>query len=136
MKTQFLFLSTIALTLLGSVILPQTALAGRIHPTPVRCYFFQKEVLDIQNICTYESWSWAGGGGAITWEDGVTTKYQYGLQGRGTQVCLDGEIAVDGVCGKTYQRSLNTLKRISDSGKSEIICIQLDNKSVCWKPPF
>jgi hypothetical protein len=134
MKTKTLFAGAIVLSFLGGAIVPQLAIAGRVEPTPVRCYFFKGEALAMQNTCTYESWSWAGGGGnSLTWEDGVVSSIQFGLQGRGERVCPDGEMAVDRVCGKVYARSLNTLKRISNNREPAMTCIQLDKKSVCWK---
>jgi hypothetical protein len=136
MKAQLLASSTIALTLFGSTIVnpKNIAIAGRIEPKPVQCYFFKGETLALQNTCTYEGWSWTGGGGtSLTWEDGVVSQIQFGLQGRGTKVCSDGERAIDGKCGKLYDRSPITLKRISNGTESAISCVQLAKKSICWK---
>jgi len=113
---------------------------GEVKPTPVSCWFFRGEKLELQQTCTYRSRSWAGGWAAsLHWEDGVPTKIAYGLQGRGEKPCED--TSVDGVCGVTYFRHPTTLKRISEvegenrfkESQPTIICIEIQDKSVCWR---
>lgn len=113
--------------------------AGRIEPTPVTCWFFQGEQVELQQTCSYESISWTGGGGSsLHWEDGVETHMKWGLQERGSRPCED--TSLDGVCGTTYYRHLTTLEQISETERNRrvmnnqkaITCIQVQNKSVCW----
>lgn len=111
--------------------------AGRVEPRFVSCYFFRGENISLRNKCIFESTSWMGGGNrSLRWEDGVTTKMSWGLVGRGTKVCEGNEVQVDGVCGKLYYRSGISLNRISNSNFDEIkdiYCVQLKQKSICWK---
>jgi hypothetical protein len=108
--------------------------AGRVEPTRIRCWFFSGEQLEFQQICSYESWSWAGGGGSkLVWEDGVETAIAWGLQGRGERPCED--VSLDGVCGTMYYRDPNTLERLPESQEQTqgaVKCIQTRN-SVCWR---
>ena len=132
----------LTLLLLSPILLPQPAQAGRIEPEPVTCWFFRGETLQIKNICTYESTSWAGGGvQSLTWEDGVKTSMAFGLVGRGTPACKNSnETSVDEVCGKGYARDAKTLKRISEVQRTKLIsqsrgfvrCVEVKNKSICW----
>jgi len=133
MKQQALVITAILTSTITVTI--QSAIAGQIPPTPVRCYFFEGETLALKSSCVYKGSSWAGGGGStLTWKDGVVTGIQYGLQGRGERICSqEDQIAVDGVCGRRYARSLNTLKRISNNREPAMTCVQLENESVCWK---
>ena len=135
MKIKTLFASTIALTLIGSTIVPQTAQARTFENATVSCYFFKGETLALKETCQSNGASWMGGGGhSLKWSDGVVTEVKFGLHGRGTPVCPDKEqTSVDGKCGSTYYRSAKTLKKINSTGKEETIhCIQLKGKSVCW----
>jgi len=118
------------------------AQAGRIEPHPVTCWFFQGENLEIKNTCTEEGWSWAGGGGTnLTWEDGVKTKIQWGLQGRGGRICPENETAIDGVCGQNYIRDPQTMQPVSQAegehllrlDRRVIYCYQVKQNSLCWK---
>lgn len=119
------------------------AIAGVNPPRSVKCYFFQGENVEIENTCILESATWAGGGGrSLKWEDGVITKMQFGLQGRGWRVCPEDETSVDGFCGKSYDRHPDTLKRISERESfsmsvsqniTPIKCVQVRKGSVCWK---
>jgi hypothetical protein len=108
--------------------------AGRVEPTRIRCWFFSGEQLEFQQICSYESWSWAGGGRSkLVWEDGVATTIAWGLQGRGERPCEDSSL--DDVCGSMYYRDPNTLERLPLQGQQTqgaIKCIQTRN-SVCWR---
>lgn len=132
----------LTLLLLSPIAFPQPAQAGRVEPQPVACWFFRGETLELKNTCTYESTSWAGGGGrSLTWEDGIKTSMGFGLVGRGTPACKDSnETAVDNVCGKGYARDAKTLKRMSEGqriklvnqDKKFILCIEVRNKSICW----
>ena len=118
------------------------AQAGRIEPHPVTCWFFRGEKLEIKNTCTEEGWSWAGGGGTnLTWEDGVKTKIQWGLQGRGDRLCPENETEIDGICGKNYSRDPKTIQPVSEQegerlrlAGTAINCIQVKQSSVCWMP--
>jgi hypothetical protein len=57
----------------GIFVVP--ARAGRIEPTPVSCWLFRGDKLELNQTCSYESISWAGGGtSSLRWEDGVRTK--------------------------------------------------------------
>jgi hypothetical protein len=114
------------------------AQAGRIEPRPISCWLFQGERIELKNTCIYESTSWLGGGGSkLRWEDGVVTQIQWGLVGRGERVCRENEQQIDGVCGKIYYRRLGELSRILNSKYSaynnRIFCVQLKQKSICWK---
>ncbi|MBE9144061.1 hypothetical protein [Planktothrix mougeotii] len=115
------------------------AYGGEVKPTPVPCWFFRGENLELQQTCTYQSNSWLGGGGSfLIWEDGVKTKMAWGLQARAGKPCED--TSVDGVCGVTYFRHPTTLKRISQAEKEKlktesqrmIRCIEVQDKSICW----
>ncbi|MCU0547429.1 MAG: hypothetical protein MUE44_35585 [Oscillatoriaceae cyanobacterium Prado104] len=117
------------------------ALAGRIEPIRVPCWLFRGDKLELNQTCTYESVTWAGGGTSfLRWEDGVRTKMTWGLQGRGEKPCADGSIGVDGVCGTNYYRHPATLKRISSeeresrlkNNQPSVNCVLLRNKSICW----
>ncbi|MEG4087941.1 hypothetical protein [Microcoleus sp. Pol12B4] len=117
------------------------ALAGRIEPTPVSCWLFRGDEVDLKQTCIYESFSWAGGAaGTLRWEDGVRTKLTWGLQGRGEKPCADGSIGVDGVCGTNYFRQPATLKQISNAERESrlnnnqpsVTCVRLRDKSICW----
>ena len=121
----------------GIFVVP--AQAGRIEPTPISCWLFRGDKLELNQTCTYESVFWAGGGGStLRWEDGVHTKIYRGLQGRGERPCED--TSFDGVCGGTYGRHPATLKRISNAERENrasqnqptISWVQVQNKSVCW----
>jgi hypothetical protein len=120
------------------ILMLESAIAGQVKPRPVSCYLFQGEKLVIRNICTFESTSWAGGGGSIlTWKDGIKTRHAWGLQGRGERVCPEGEESIDQVCGKSYERNSKTLKSLSinahtQSTQNNLHCVQLKQKSVCW----
>ena len=121
------------------IALPQSAQAGRIEPEPVTCWFFRGEALELKNTCTYESTTWAGGGGqSLNWEDGVKTSMAFGLVGRGTPACKNSnETSVDDVCGKRYGRHPQTLKRLSDReadrvSRNNISCVEVKKKSICW----
>jgi hypothetical protein len=138
MKAQLLASSTIALTLFGSMIVnsQKIAIAGQTQPIPVRCYFFKGETLQLENTCTYQGSSWAGGGShSLTWKDGIVTSISYGLGARGAKTCADGEFLVDDkVCAASYSRSSKTLKRISNNSDSDRVnCLQMKGKSICWK---
>jgi hypothetical protein len=136
MKTQALVVSTIALTLIGGAIAPKTVIARPTPPTPVPCYYFQGETLELKNTCTYKGSSWAGGGShTLTWEDGIVTSISYGLGARGAKTCAEGEFLVDdNVCAVNYSRSSKTLKSISnDSTSDRLHCLQMKGKSICWK---
>jgi hypothetical protein len=119
------------------------AIAGRIPPRSVKCYFFEGEKVKIENTCIYESSSWAGGGvRSLRWEDGVVTGMLFGLQGRGSLVCPKDETEVDGFCSKSYERDPSTLQRISrkesfntsaNQNKNPIRCVQVRKGSICWK---
>jgi hypothetical protein len=113
--------------------------AGKVEPTPVPCWFFLGDSLELKQTCIYESVFWMGGGGnTLRWEDGVQTNMTWGMQGRGGIPCVG--ISVDGVCGVTYYRHSTTLKRISKEEKQKpgmkdqslMTCVQLRNKSICW----
>jgi hypothetical protein len=127
----------IAVSMVMSITLP--AKAGSSEPHPVTCWFFKRENLELKNTCIHESTSWFGGGGqSLRWEDGVVNHITWGLQGRGERLCKQDYQQVDGVCGATYYRSTKTLKRLSESEKWEvkstsIRCVQLKEKSICWK---
>ena len=136
-------LPPVALSIVGVALLGQSSIAGEVKPKPVDCYFFRGEQLEVQQTCTYRSSSWAGGGGgSLTWEDSVKTKFQWGLQGRGERLCPQkgdrpfDSMAIDGVCGTNYLRSAKTLKAISqDEGNklSKVIqCTRVKQNSVCW----
>jgi hypothetical protein len=115
------------------------AQAGRVEPKPVHCWFLQGETITLNQTCTYESSSWAGGGiRSLTWEDGVKTTIAWGEQGRGGKRC--DEVSVDGVCG-TYQardpKNLNHLsepqvKQRQKNGRIFVNCAQVKGKSICW----
>jgi hypothetical protein len=134
MNTKTLFASTIALTLIGSAIVPQIAQARWFKNSSVRCYFFKGETLAMEETCKSDGASWAGGGGhSLKWSDGITTKIKFGLQGRGTPACpIEGQMSVDGKCGEGYLRSTKTLRRVNNPNDDFIHCVQLDRKSVCW----
>ena len=110
--------------------------AGKVEATPVPCWFFREDRLELKQTCIYESVFWMGGGGnTLRWEDGVQTNMAWGLQGRGGRPCVD--IGIDGVCGVTYYRHRTTLKRISQEEmrklkESSMTCVQLQDKSICW----
>jgi hypothetical protein len=116
----------------------QSTIAGQVKPRLATCYFFQGEKLAIKESCTFESYSWAGGGGStLTWKDGIKTQHAWGLQGRGERVCPEGEESIDRVCGKSYARQPKTLKTLSAIESTQlksrpIHCVQLKQKSVCW----
>lgn len=114
--------------------------AARVEPTPVHCWFLRGEEIELQQTCTYESVSWAGGGGStLLWEDGVKTTLGWGLQGRGRNPCGD-DWRVDGVCGSEYYRRPDTFEVISQTERNHrvmneqdaITCIQVNDHSVCW----
>jgi hypothetical protein len=103
----------------------------------MQCYFFTGETLSLQQTCVNEGGSWAGGAlFTLTWNDGVTTKVRFGLQGaRGEegQACPKrNQVEVDGKCGEKYDRSIATLKRTKLSSDPTIVCVQLVKKSICW----
>lgn len=134
LKQRLVFLSAL-ITMLAAT----PAQAGRVEPTPVSCWFFRGEKLELQQTCIYESYSWAGGGGStLLWEDGVKTQMAWGLQGRGEKPCE--EMSVDGVCGVMYFRDLTTLERISKAegeqrqrNEQQVVrCVEVRGKSVCW----
>jgi hypothetical protein len=133
MKTEIVRASTIALTLIIPAI-AQQAIAGSFKNESIQCYFFKGEKLAIEDTCQASGTSWAGGGGySLKWSDGVTTQIKFGLQGRGIPVCpSQDQMAVDDTCGQKYSRSIKTLKSI-DSRDGAMTCIQLNQKSVCWK---
>ena len=138
MKIRTIFVSTITLTLIGSAIVsfPKSAIARPTPPTPVQCFYFQGNTVQIENTCTYQGSSWAGGGShTLTWEDGLVTSISYGLGARGKKTCADGVFLVDDdVCGLSYSRSSTTLKRISNNSNSDRLqCLQMKGKSICWK---
>jgi len=123
----------------GIFVVP--ARAGRIEPTPVSCWLFRGDKLELNQTCSYESISWAGGGtSSLRWEDGVRTKMAWGLQGRGERLCED--TSIDGVCGVSYGRHPATLKRISNEEQENrrsknqptIRCVQVQDKSICYNP--
>jgi hypothetical protein len=126
-------------------LIAQGAIAQPLEFPTVKCYFFEGEKLSIENTCTQKVARWTGGGVVtLTWEDGVKTVRSFGVRGRGEKACPnDGEENIDEVCGKTYDRHPQTFKRLSgkaaeqvqQSGKG-IRCVQLKNKSVCWKFPI
>lgn len=114
--------------------------AGRIEPIPVFCWLFRENKVELKQTCSYESISWAGGGtNSLRWEDGVQTKMDYGLQGRGERPCPD--TSIDGVCAVRYFRHPTSLQRISAeeeaknrlvNRQSSVICLQVRDKSICW----
>lgn len=119
------------------------AIAENIKLESIPCYFFRGAKLEIQQTCSYQLVSWAGGGFIrLTWKDGIETKLQFGLQGRGERICPQqgdrpfDSMAVDNVCGKNYLRSPQTLKRISQDEANQlgktIQCTQIKQNSVCW----
>ncbi|MCC3600067.1 hypothetical protein [Microcoleus sp. PH2017_26_ELK_O_A] len=124
--------------IMGIFVAP--ARAGRIEPTPVSCWLFREDKLELNQTCTYESVSWAGGGtSSLRWEDGVRTQMAWGLQGRGERPCPD--TSIDGVCAVRYFRHPTSLKRISAeeeaknrlvNRQSSAICLQVGDKSICW----
>jgi hypothetical protein len=130
------FKQTFLLAFLMFSIVPASLVkADRVEPTRIRCWFFNGEQLEFQQICSYESRSWAGGGSSkLLWEDGVETAIAWGLQGRGEKPCEDASL--DGVCGSMYYRDPDTLERLSESQEQQtqgsIKCIQTRN-SVCWR---
>jgi hypothetical protein len=137
-RSLFILVVSCAVFATGSFSVPP-ARAGRVEPTSVSCWFFQGDKVELNQICIYENYSWAGGGvSSLRWEDGVKTRMAWGLQGRGEKPCPD--TSIDGVCGVTYFRHPTTLKRISEEErqnrvrKSEqtISCVQAQNKSICW----
>ena len=135
MNIKLLFATTIAL-LLPITVFPKGAIAGQTPPTQVHCYFLQNENLTLKNMCTYQGSSWAGGGQhTLTWEDGIQTILSYGSGSRGGLVCPENQVRVDGdVCGIRYVRSAKNLNRMSDSyAGSNLTCVQLNKKSICWK---
>jgi hypothetical protein len=139
MKTKVLLTTAIALTIFGSTIVNslKIAIARQTDPTPVQCYFFKGETLQLENTCTYQGSSWAGGGShTLTWKDGIVTSISYGLGNRGAKTCTDDEFLVDNkVCATRYLRSSKTLKRISNNTDSDRLnCFQMKGKSICWKP--
>ncbi len=133
----------ISLIILSSIALPQAAQAGRVEPEAVKCWFYKGNSIALKNTCTYESHSWMGGWTAqLTWEDGVSNTITYGKQGRGDYSACpsDDQYAIDGTCGRVYYRNPQSLKRISESmaqrlrdNQSVVTCVQLNQKSVCWK---
>jgi hypothetical protein len=137
-KTSFYLecLPFVPLTAILFSVLSLPAMAGTIEPTPVPCWFFRGESLELQQTCSYQSISWAGGWqGRLLWEDGVETIIRYGLQGRGDRPCED--TSLDEVCGSSYFRDPNSLERIPvEPGRrveGAISCVQPRQTSVCWK---
>jgi hypothetical protein len=114
--------------------------ASRIGPHPVSCWFFKGENLQLKNTCIYEYEHWAGGGTqSLRWEDGVTTRMDWGFVERSKRPCKDEDgTVVDGICGTSYYRNPKTLKRLSDSETKKlqikaIYCIQVKQKSPIQK---
>ena len=118
-----------------------TALAYMIAPTPVSCWFYRGEKLELQQTCIYSFASWAGGGtSSLTWEDGVKTYIAFGKQSprSGQPNCADK--ILDKVCASTYCRDPKTLVRISKSeqerrysnSQRSVECVEVNNKSVCF----
>jgi hypothetical protein len=133
------FLPFIPLAVILSSVLPPQAIAGMIEPTPVPCWFFRGESIELQQTCSFESISWAGGWQQkLRWEDGVVTVFAYGLQGRGERLCED--TSLDGVCGSSYYRDPNSLERIPEDKARQIErpirCVQPQQNSVCWRHPY
>lgn len=129
--------------ILSPIALPQVAQAGRVEPESVNCWFYKGNTIELKNTCTYESTSWTGGWNAkLTWEDTVQSTITYGKQGRGdySACSSNDQYAIDGTCGPVYYRDPRTLKRLSSKerkkfsyNQSIVTCIQLNQKSVCWK---
>jgi hypothetical protein len=122
------------------------SIAQVVRISSIPCYFFRGDKLEVQQTCSYQRLTWAGGGFIIlTWEDGVKTNIQYGLQGRGERICPPqgdrpfDSIAVDGVCGRNYRRESGTLRISAQDDVSqknaEIQCTKVNQNSVCWKRP-
>jgi hypothetical protein len=116
------------------------AIAGHTQPQSTSCWFVRDQKLEISGNCTIESWSYAGGSlRKLTWEDGVTTSIQYGVQNHRRSVCPKGtdEIALDDVCGSEYLRYAKTFERVLKSeasrAKDTINCIEVKQRSVCWR---
>jgi hypothetical protein len=133
MKTRFVLISAFL-----SMIAISPAHAGRVEPTSVPCLYFRGEKLELQQNCVYESTSWTGGGNAsLRWQDGVTTKMTWGLQGRGDRPCPDWSL--DGICASFYYRSQENLRRFPTVlMRHQFVhrffrCVQARQNSVCWK---
>jgi hypothetical protein len=108
----------------------------------VKCYIFQGEQLSIENTCITEGETGPDGGFmTLTWENGATTLRSFGKQPQGRETCPNLEDNIDGFCGRPYLRHLTTfqpvLGKAADQLQKEgnaIQCIQLQKKSICWKP--
>jgi hypothetical protein len=133
-----IFATLLPILAMGIFVAPGRA--GRVEPTPVSCWFFRGDRVELKQTCIYESRSWAGGGVIfLRWEDGVQTKIARGFQERGEKPCGDNN-GIDGVCGVTYFRDSTTFKRLSEeesqklaiNHQSRIGCVQVGDKSICW----
>ena len=115
--------------------------AGRTQPKPVSCYFFRGEQLELRQTCIYESASGAGFWAAyLQWEDGVKTRISRGIASQDDKRCKNEGLSLDRVCGLSYYRHPQTLKRMSDedikrmrmNNQKTILCVQVDRNSVCY----
>jgi len=125
------------------------AIAGRIDPVEVPCWYFKGEKLQFRQTCVYDSASWTGGYSLrLRWEDRVTTSVGHGLIGRGEKPC-GNDYVIDGkTCGTRFFRNPDTMKRIAreedgwrwreKTGRNAITCIQAkgSKNSFCWVHPY
>jgi hypothetical protein len=134
---QFLLPFTVCLTLITQSV----AIASETAFPAVKCYIFQGEQLAIENTCiTAGETSPDGGFMTLTWENGTTTLRSFGTH-QSTETCPNLEDNINGFCGKPYLRHPTTFQQISgkiadqlQKERKTIQCVQLQKKSICWKP--
>jgi hypothetical protein len=128
------------LTACLSLITQSTAIASETAFPDVKCYIFQGDQLAIENTCITEGETRPDGGFmTLTWENGATTLRSFG-KSQGAETCPNLEDNVDGFCGKPYLRHPTTFQQLSGQTADQlqkeekaIQCIQLQQKSICWK---
>jgi hypothetical protein len=116
------------------------AVAGRMEPRYLECFFFRNGKLELTQNCMVSGASWTGGGFTLLqWDDGTTTTIAFGLQGRGERPCP--QLSVDGVCGEFGYRDPINLQPLSDAEQNRrrqndlpvVQCANVNNNSICWR---
>ncbi len=124
MKKILLLFSLASATLVG-----QPAKAAITYPTPVRCYFFRGERVEIQETCILSSGSGTSSGEiTLQWPDGVITKMRW----------RNDRLSIDGYDAFMYWRDSRNFQRLPtniDRTENLLKCWQSESSgnSVCWR---
>jgi len=138
------FSRLIAISFLTSIVFSQSSMAmERLDPIGTRCLFYRDEVLKLVQDCILGDYLWTGGGvKTLTWEDGVVTNINFGLQLGGSRPCET--VGVDGTCGEwSYQNARGERitreerNRIRSEGFTTLSfdCVDVSGNSICWQEP-